>query len=57
MTVQEIEEGMLCPQCEDGIGEFEVAEGCSCHKNPPCSACVNTQIFCPNCGYTNGENE
>ena len=26
-------------------------ENCSCHINPPCSACVNNQAECKDCGW------
>ena len=35
----------------DGIIEDRPVEGCSCHINPPCSACTSPAEFCPVCDW------
>jgi len=47
----EIEEGDICPECNNGIMGFEPVENCSCHINPPCSQCVNNPLVCLSCGW------
>lgn len=44
-------EGDKCPSI-DCLGklEFFSDEACSCHINPPCSACVDAKLTCDNCG-------
>lgn len=44
-----VEEGDECPHCGTGVTFAEV-EGCRCHIDPPCSACVNAPLECPNSG-------
>lgn len=34
-----------------GVIERHEVENCSCHISPPCSACVDTQNFCPECDW------
>jgi hypothetical protein len=45
-------EGEVCGRaaCVGVIDRHEV-EKCSCHISPPCSACVDTQNFCPECDW------
>lgn len=53
-----IEEGTPCNQ--DGCsGSFKPSPvvGCSCHINPPCSACVNAGYTCDSCGYETAPQE
>ncbi len=47
------EEGELCNRegCK-GAMEYPPVEGCTCFNNPPCSACVNNQVTCNECGAT-----
>lgn len=46
------EEGEVCNRGGCGGIIAESKEGdCSCHINPPCSACVNTHYYCPECGW------
>lgn len=45
-----MEEGDKCPLCEEGTLEVKPVENCSCHINPPCSACVETPLVCTVCG-------
>jgi hypothetical protein len=26
-------------------------ENCSCHINPPCNACIENKLTCPECGW------
>jgi hypothetical protein len=46
---EEHEEGGECPECKEGILYYPKVENCSCHIHPPCSACVNNVLTCPNC--------
>jgi hypothetical protein len=49
----EYQEDDKCPQKDcDGIMGYERVIGCSCHINPPCSACVNNPLVCLKCGWT-----
>ena len=46
------EEGDHCQR--EGCGgtmEFKRLEPCSCHVNPPCSACVDATLICTECGF------
>lgn len=45
-------EGDSCPECVEGVLGFEPVRDCSCHINPPCSACVDNPLVCNNCGYS-----
>ena len=47
-----LEEGDRCPEkmCR-GIMNFVRQDSCSCHINPPCSACVNALLVCSDCGF------
>lgn len=45
------EEGEKCQNCESGVLEFTIVKSCSCHINPPCSACVDAPLKCNNCGF------
>ncbi len=44
------EEGDHCPECGTSI-VYPKVEGCSCHINPPCGACVDNRLTCPSCGW------
>lgn len=46
-------EGETCWRngCQGVIQNIEV-EGCSCHINPPCSACTTPREFCPVCDWS-----
>lgn len=48
-----LEEGQVCGRGDacPGILETAAVEGCSCHINPPCSACTEDWTFCPECGW------
>ena len=46
----EVSEGGKCPEC-DGKMVFPKVENCSCHINPPCSACVENRLTCDKCGW------
>jgi len=50
------EEGDVCNRdgCKGMIEAAEV-ENCSCHINPPCSACVDAGFICPDCGWNSEE--
>ena len=37
---------LLCP----GVLEWAEVEGCGCHINPPCNACVDNPLVCGECG-------
>lgn len=47
-----IEEGDVCGRdgCL-GVLEIEQPDNCSCHINPPCEACTNVKLVCPECGW------
>ncbi len=34
----------------DGVMVYPPVENCSCHINPPCSACVANILTCDKCG-------
>lgn len=44
------EEGAVCLFCGEGHLAFEPDGVCSCHRNPPCSACFNSVLVCNLCG-------
>jgi len=50
------EEGDVCNRngCK-GVIEAAEVENCSCHINPPCSACVNAGFNCPECEWSSEE--
>ena len=43
-------EGDKCREC-GGIMKYPKVENCSCHINPPCSACMNNLLTCCECGF------
>lgn len=45
------EEGDVCPKCRKGIIDWPPVENCSCHIDPPCSACTSRLLACPKCGW------
>ena len=45
------EKGDVCPECRKGIIDWPPVENCSCHINPPCSACTDRLLACPECGW------
>ena len=44
-------EGDHCPECDEGLLEYQSVENCSCHISPPCNACVTNPLRCPLCGW------
>ena len=47
----EVTEGDICPSCNSDVLTY-IIRNCSCHTgNPPCSACVNSELECPFCGW------
>jgi len=46
------EDGDICNRrrCR-GIISIHDVENCSCHINPPCSACTSAKAYCPVCGW------
>ena len=48
-----LEEGHICGRGDACPGVLETAEveDCSCHIDPPCSACTTDRTFCPECGW------
>lgn len=46
----EVEEGDRCPICNLSFLVYRI-ENCSCHINPPCSACIDSKLECPSCGF------
>lgn len=51
MRTTKAEEGDYCAY-DDCTGKYEFVnqEPCSCHINPPCSACVDAPLVCNKCG-------
>ena len=47
-----LETGSECKRdgCKGIIEEHERRD-CSCHINPPCSACTEARAYCPECGW------
>jgi hypothetical protein len=45
------EEGDRCPECGNGKLCYPPVENCTCHINPPCSACTDRNLVCEKCGY------
>ena len=45
-----VEEDSVCNRqgCK-GIIQLEEPDNCSCHINPPCSACMDVKRYCPVC--------
>lgn len=50
-----LEEGLLCPNCQEGTMEFEQVENCSCHISAPCGPCMDVELFCNSCGWKHGD--
>ena len=51
MSNHDPEEGGICPECHAGRMHFPKVENCSCHINPPCSACTGNKLTCDDCGW------
>jgi hypothetical protein len=51
------EEDDRCPECGKGKLYYPPVENCSCHINPPCSACTDNKLICDKCGYEPEEPE
>ena len=53
-----LEEDSVCNRegCE-GVIRLRPPENCSCHINPPCSACENRVLECPECGISEDDEE
>ena len=45
------EEGDSCPECHVGNLVYPPVENCSCHINPPCSACTDRVLVCDKCAF------
>lgn len=47
------EEGEICRRrgCA-GILAYPRVENCSCHISPPCTACVENAVRCPECDWS-----
>lgn len=53
-----MEEGDVCPGCENGFLRVDYSEPCECgHPNasPPCSLCENRELICDYCDRTLSE--
>jgi hypothetical protein len=38
--------------CDGIINEYDTDTSCTCHTgHPPCSHCVDSQVYCPKCGW------
>lgn len=46
---RQYESGDQCPYCSIGRLEYAEVENCSCHINPPCSACTDAELRCDYC--------
>lgn len=47
-----VEEGSVCGRNEcKGIIAVHPVVNCSCHLNPPCSACTSPRNYCPVCDW------
>jgi hypothetical protein len=44
-------EGDECPHSCGGHLDYAEVENCSCHINPPCSACTDRPLVCDTCFY------
>lgn len=51
------EEGDRCPECRNGHLYYPPVQNCTCHINPPCSACTDRELECDKCGYQPEEPE
>ena len=51
------EEGDKCPECGNGKLYYPPVENCTCHINPPCSACTGNKLKCDKCEYEPEEPE
>jgi len=51
--------GEICNRngCTGIIDEHDDGESCSCHINPPCSHCENNDQYCPECAWSNIDEE
>ncbi len=49
------EESSICNRdgCK-GVLTISPESGCSCNVSPPCSACVDAPLRCPDCGWEEG---
>lgn len=54
MSEATFEEGGDCPECEGRLF-FPPVQGCSCHINPPCSACTSNGLQCDTCDWEEPE--
>lgn len=50
-----INEDDRCSKCKTGILYLPPVENCSCHINPPCSACIDRLLICNNCEFEEEE--
>lgn len=53
-TGQEVGDVCNREDCKGIIAEHEV-KNCSCHINPPCSACTDDKRFCTLCDWIGEE--
>jgi hypothetical protein len=44
------DEGSPCPYGCGGTLYYPPVTNCSCHINPPCSACISVKLTCNQCG-------
>lgn len=49
--MSQMEEGDMCPNCEEGAMEYPPTKNCYCHLSAPCSNCTDKVLTCYNCGY------
>lgn len=51
---EDIYDGSACPSGCGSKLTLPPTENCSCHTSPPCSACVDKLLICPECGWEEG---
>ena len=51
MSIDHVEEGDECPECNIGKMVYEDVENCSCFLSAPCNACVSVPLTCSECKW------
>lgn len=49
-------DGDTCPECNEGVLEYEPVVDCSCHISPPCNKCIDNPLVCNQCGWEDNGN-
>lgn len=50
-----LEEGDVCPKCNEGTMVIPEVEDCSCHVSPPCNQCAESGLQCNVCEWNTNE--